>query len=560
MFPPMAAPMCRPRSNRVFESVARPGIGWHYVAAALLCAVLTGVSQVADAALVDAGPPTDYSVTIYRASPAQDARLDVDALHGVALISEHRSITIPAGDSIIRFPAVANGIRATTAVLSGLPAELLEMNRDARVLGPLELIQAAVGRTVMLVRTDRRSGVVTRVAATIRGGDQGSVVFETAQGVQALHCTGVAEHLTFGADTDLGATPTLSVRVRSASDVTAVATLSYLSDGFDWRANYVGMLSADEKLLDLGGWVTLGNSNAAGFPSARTQVVAGKLNRVADADAPPEPEAPVIAQCWPSGTTSDIPPPLAFAKDSGPMDRRGVREERLQDVPISISVMAFAPAPTAVMVQEEQLGDLKLYRVPETTDIASHQMKQVRLLDRFGIPVESFYRADVDATANVLGFTSPDSFSARKMLRARNDDGHHLGLPLPAGQIAVTMVHHGEALLLSELPMRDVARDEQLEIDLGDSADVQVQVGYSIVDISKAPAPAASSTIGVSNARARPVVVEIHLHLPDGTQLIDAAPAPGGTAASPIFKLSVQANASSRVWYRTRRGPDAGRG
>ena len=46
---------------------------------------------------------------------------------------------------------------------------------------------------------------------------------------------------------------------------------------------------------------------------------------------------------------------------------------------------------------QEQLGDLKLYRVPETTDIASHQMKQVRLLDRFRIPVESFYRVDLDA-------------------------------------------------------------------------------------------------------------------------------------------------------------------
>ncbi len=543
--------------------MARPCIGWHCVAAALLCAASTGVSSVADAAVVDAGPPTDYSVTIYRASAAQDARLDVGALNGFALISEHRSITIPAGDSTIRFPAVANGIRATTAVLSGIPAELLEMNRDARVLGPLELIQAAVGRNVMLVRTDRHSGAVTRVAATIRGGDQGSVVFETTQGVQALHCTGVAEHLTFNADTDLGATPTLSVRVRSTSDVTAVATLSYLSDGFDWRADYVGKLSADEKLLDLGGWVTLANSNAAGFPSARTQVVAGKLNRVADAgagaDAPPGPEAPVIAQCWPSGTTSDIPlTQLPLPQDAGSMERGAVREERMQDVPISLAV--FALAPKALMVQQEQLGDLKLYRVPETTDVASHQMKQVRLLDRFGIPVESFYRADVDATTNALGFPSAASFPARKMLRARNDDEHHLGLPLPAGQIAMTMDRHGEALLLSESPMRDVARDEQLEIDLGNSADVQVQAGYSIIDTSKAPAPSGSSTIGVSNARARPVVVEIHLLLPDGMQLIDAAPAPGGVAAAPIFKLTVPANASARVWYRTRRGPEAGRG
>jgi hypothetical protein len=46
-------------------------------------------------------------------------------------------------------------------------------------------------------------------------------------------------------------------------------------------------------------------------------------------------------------------------------------------------------------VEQEQLGDLKLYRVPERTTVASRQSKQVRLLDRLGIPVTRVYGADL---------------------------------------------------------------------------------------------------------------------------------------------------------------------
>ena len=47
----------------------------------------------------------------------------------------------------------------------------------------------------------------------------------------------------------------------------------------------------------------------------------------------------------------------------------------------------------AKKVQQEQLGDLKLYRVPERTTVASRQSKQVRLMDRPGIPVNSRFTA-----------------------------------------------------------------------------------------------------------------------------------------------------------------------
>ena len=49
----------------------------------------------------------------------------------------------------------------------------------------------------------------------------------------------------------------------------------------------------------------------------------------------------------------------------------------------------------ARVVKEEQLGDLKLYRVPDRTSVTSRQLKQVRLLDRGSVSFDMVYHADL---------------------------------------------------------------------------------------------------------------------------------------------------------------------
>ena len=93
-----------------------------------------------------------------------------------------------------------------------------------------------------------------------------------------------------------------------------------------------------------------------------------------------------------------------------------------------------APAPAAMSleevvvtgdknVQQEQLGDLKLYRVPERTTLASRQSKQVRLMDQLGIPVNSIYGADF-ATENP---GSESTGPAHRLLRTKNTRRKSLG-------------------------------------------------------------------------------------------------------------------------------------
>src|SRR5258708_23650354 len=183
-----------------------------------------------------ASMPSDLSVTVYRAPYRSSASITLNALEGFALISETRTLQLPEGLSRLRFEGVADGIEASSAIVTGLPAGVIEKNREGKLLSPSALVAAAVGKPVTLLRTDKKTGKSARLAGTIRSDAGGGVVFETSEGIEALACWGLPRSLIFLGVTDLAATPTLSVLVRSPGPVTRMVTLSYLARAFDWAA------------------------------------------------------------------------------------------------------------------------------------------------------------------------------------------------------------------------------------------------------------------------------------------------------------------------------------
>ena len=76
--------------------------------------------------------------------------------------------------------------------------------------------------------------------------------------------------------------------------------------------------------------------------------------------------------------------------------------------------------------EQENLGDLKLYRIPEPVTIAANSQKQVALLTRPGVRVDIVWRTEVtDQEAGPL--------QSLMTVRTRNRRDRGLGLPLPAG-------------------------------------------------------------------------------------------------------------------------------
>ena len=500
----------------------------------------------AGGAEVSADAPTDLSVTVYRSPYRRSGSIDLDRLGGFALISETRTVRLPAGMSRVRFEGVADGIEPASAIVTGLPEGIIEKNREGALLSPSALMASAAGRAVTLLRSNPKTGKSERLPGKILADAGSGVVFETAAGIEALRCSGLAESFSFAPVGGLSATPTLSVLVQSGEPVAATVTLSYLARGFDWAADYTATLARDDATMDLGAWVTLANGNGVGFPQARTQAVAGRVNRESGEVEPLDAGGPILARCWPRGSTSDLPELLQIDRATPGGGQLKAR--------VAIAPMALAAPQLADMMQEaqrveqEQLGDLKLYRVPDRTTVAARQSKQVRLLDRAAIPIKIVYGADLAAVAAAAA--SP----ALKLLRTVNDAANHLGLPLPSGSVAVFAEHRGARLLERESGIRDLAVGEELEIDLGASPDVEVTAIREGGDEQSAPAAQrdVSERIEISNARDSPIQFELRLRLPEGARIVRADHPLGQKNGRPIFQLAIPAHASATVRYQVR--------
>jgi hypothetical protein len=520
-----------------------------------LCLIAAGGIAHGAAAEVLAEPPSDLIVTVYRAPYRDTGSIDLNYFNGFALVTETRLVRLPAGVSRVRFEGVADGIEPSSALITGLPGRVIEKNRDARLLSPSALIASAVGKPVELLRTNREAGTTQRLPGTILSDAEGGVVFKTGEGIEALRCSGLPETFSFESLAGLSARPTLSVEVQSPVAVTGEVTLSYLARGFDWGADYTATLSQDGEQLDLGAWVTLANSNGVGFPAAHVQVVAGRVNRENGQVEPIDIGGRILARCWPRGTTSDQRPMV-------------LREESM-DRMFKVSLAAPAPMSFAQVVvtgarrvQQEQLGDLKLYRVPDRTTLASRQSKQVRLMDQLGIPVNTIYGADLAIGLSDSGSTGP----AHRWLRTKNTAANHLGLPLPSGSVAVFGSYNGERLLEHESGLRDIAVDQDIEIDLGESSDVQVSAKFEKTSVDSlhakllpiVPGVALRSvkvddveSVEVSNARAAEIAFDLRLSLPEGARIVRADHPLGAKNGRPIFRFKVPGNQTVAVRFQT---------
>jgi hypothetical protein len=297
-------------------------------------------------------------------------------------------------------------------------------------------------------------------------------------------------------------------------------------------------VSADEKTMDLGAWVTLANANGIGFPAAHTQVVAGRVNRENGEVEPLDVGGPILALCWPRGSTSDQPQylQLDLASSFG-AERDSTAVAKTQTLRMAApAAMALA----ANRVEQEQLGDLKLYRVPDRTTVASRQAKQVRLLDRFAIPITWVYSADLAADTAV-------SAPASLLLRTHNTQANHLGLALPSGRVAVFATRAGEKILRHESGIGDLAVDEEVELNMGDIPDIRVTL------VKEKAAETDASRVDISNARATEIQFELRLRLAAGARIVHADHELGSKNGRPLFRLTIPANDTVTVRYQTQR-------
>lgn len=481
--------------------------------------------------LVTSAAPDHVAVSVYRApGRSADQAIERGDPEGFALITETRTVAIPAGRAVIRFEGVAGNIFPETALVRGLPGGVREKNLDADLLSPRSLFDRSLGRRVIVRRTDQATGRVREEQAVIRSSAGGAAVVMLGGGVEALHCTGLKEAIVYpDVPAGLSAKPTLSIETDSARAVTARIMLAYLAGGFDWQSDYVVQLAPDRQHADLFGWVTLASSDATSF-AGDAAVIAGRVNRDAQRPSPPRAE-PLRLRCFP------VAPPLS---ERSKASLRALPPSAPPPQPLYVSAaLAENIVVTGARAKREDLADLKLYRLNGPVTVASRAQKQVGFIARPRVPVALVYESRV---------REGSLKQTQLIVRAQNRVAAGLGEPLPAGRAVVFTGGGTRPILLGESSTDDKAVGEQIEFKLGATPNVHA----TVTTITARPGDRRQRRyrLVVSNANAWPIAYEARLDPGiDGVRLNAPNARLGTKDGKPFWAITVPANATVMLDY-----------
>lgn len=428
----------------------------------------------------------DVAVTIYT--------------NDVALVQDVRTLPLANGRVRQTFPDVSASIRPETVSLAVADATIVEQNFDYDLLTPSSLMEKAVGETITLLRTNPATGAETRERARVLAVN-GGVVLQIGDHIEVLRDDGLPVRAIFDkVPESLRARPTLSVTLVSTRAGARPATLSYLSRGLGWSADYVALFDEPSGRIDVQGWVTLRNTSGTTFTDARTLLVAGEVNGEDD-------------------NQSYRPTP------------RGTRR------------MTRAGTETAA---REQLGDFYLYPLPARTTIADKQTKQVSFLDVKGAAASAGY-----AFRNDWLGTSNEPSSASSVLRFANSGAAGLGDALPAGTVRVYVRDaRGQPQFTGENRIDHTPQGSQISLVTGDAFDVKV---HPVVESRiKVGALRWRTTMRytLTNAKPRAVTVELvqaGLDWSDTRISAESSKSERRDADQAVWQVAIPANATTIV-------------
>ncbi|MBN4055793.1 hypothetical protein JYT95_00525 [bacterium AH-315-J23] len=494
----------------------------------------------------------------------------------LALITETRTIDLPAGKSTIVFEGVSDRMIPASILLREFTGLTLERNFDYALLSKANLFEKSIGEYVTLTRTHTATGKVTRSRAKIISSGTGTV-FEIDGELSAYQCSGLSEGTRFdNLPEGLTGVAELSIDVATKQAGTQEVVISYLADNFSWAADYRLDLATNNKSGNLAAWITMNNNTARTFKNTPTAIIAGQLNRSAETRAPVTNTKSLRANCWPNQSTQTpvkLPEYLyseqtcwdgSFAysaKNCPPQIYMETKSYMMRDeivVTASRRKASYAtPAPPSV--QQEDLGDYKLYRISEPINVAAYQTKQIRFFNVPDVKVKKLYTVEVllnRLSYNYNGDERGKLSGTQVEFRLDNEKDGPLAKPLPKGTLQIFQkTAEGKTLIIGQASVRDTPIGIEMKAKPGSSNLVQVHTSVTRTTTKKSRKGAYKVRLNlihtISNATDQPALVEFKLpttlkslKFDRKSHTMDPKVLPNG------WTISVPANSTKTLKYR----------
>lgn len=394
------------------------------------------VGVLALALLVSSGSPSLLGQT--QVTRAQGEGIELTVYNqNLALVIDRRPLDLVAGLNEVQFTDVASQIDPTSVHFCSLTdpdgTVVLEQNYEYDLVSTARLLAKYVDQEITIVTEDG-----TAYTGTLLSG-AGDVILQAADGQVTVVKLERVQDFSFPALPEgLITRPTLVWLLEAEEPGTHDTEVAYLTEGLNWRADYIVVLSEDDASLDLTGWVTMDNRSGATYKEAKLKLVAGDIHRV---------------------------------DEVGRVAEKGVYEA----MP--------TPAPA---VEERAFFEYHLYEVQRPVTVKDNQTKQVEFASATDVPAEKFFVYDGSPTrfygyvVDDPGYGSVTDKKVAVVLKLVNGEEEGLGIALPKGKVRVYKKDiDGSELLVGEDSIDHTPKDEVIQLSLGNAFDI---VGERVQD------------------------------------------------------------------------------
>lgn len=358
---------------------------------------------------------TGISVTIYNVN--------------LGLVKDQRQLKLPKGTGSLKFMDVASQIIPTSVHIKSLvnpeSLQILEQNYEYDLLNPQKLLDKYVGKEVKLFYKNpytEREEIVTATLLSNNGGP----IFKIGDEITFGH----PGRIIFpGVPESLISKPTLVWLLENSLSSVQKVEASYLTNGINWRSDYVVTLDEKDDRADISGWVTIDNKSGTTYRDAKIKLVAGDVNRA-------------------KNDYEYKDKMLRFAGET-----------------------AKAAAP---QFKEEEFFEYHIYTLQRPATVKDNQTKQISLVNADNVTVKKeliYYGAQYYYRS-----TYGEKITNQKIgvfVEIANKKEYNLGIPLPKGTVRVYK-HDSEGSLqfVGEDSIDHTPKDEKIKIKLGDAFDV----------------------------------------------------------------------------------------
>ncbi|MEM4662765.1 MAG: DUF4139 domain-containing protein [Candidatus Diapherotrites archaeon] len=345
----------------------------------------------------------------------------------MALVKELRRLDLKSGLNLVKYEDVASKIKPDSVLFVDLTdpkAIVIEQNYEYDTENLDKILENYLGKIITVYSKDGNSFTGKLLSY------KGNILLEVDNRVIAISDAVRYEFLS-GLE-NLVMKPTLVWKLYTEKEGQHNTQTSYITTGISWFGSYIAKISADEKYMDLTGWVTINNNSGTSYPNTSLKLVAGEVN-----------------------VSSDY--------------KYYVYKEAYSDI-------SATPVPAGSQFTEQSLFEYHVYNLERKTDIKDKETKQINFLEANSIPLKKKYVFE-DSTSYYYSYGEKENKGKVKVIVSfDNSQSSNLGTPLPKGNVRVYKEDSQNKLqFIGEDSIYHTPKDGNVSLFLGYAFDITAE-------------------------------------------------------------------------------------